>query len=95
MNEEVIKTALQMLEAYPNMNITQLGMTVLYLAAIRSNMGHENCQSTVRDYIHKEGLTPDVALCLEFLEREILSLRKSRVDIDYWKVGNKGEFRPD
>lgn len=70
-------------------------MTVLYLAAIRSNMGHENCQSTVRDYIHKEGLTPDVALCLEFLEREILSLRKSRVDIDYWKVGNKGEFRPD
>ncbi len=83
-----------MLEAYPNMSITQLGMTVLLLGAIRSNMGHEDCRSTIKDYIHHSELSPEVSQCLEFIEREIVALKKSRVDIDYWKTGNKGEFRP-
>ena len=90
---EYMNVIVPMLKAYPNMNITQLGMAVLYVGSIRSAMGHEGAASTVRDYIHKAGLNPDIALCIEFLEREVLCLSKSKVDIDYWKRGNKGEFR--
>jgi len=94
-NTESLEYITPMLEAYPNMNITQLGMVVLYVASIRSNMGHESAVSTIRDYIHKEGLSPDIALCVDFLERELLCLTKSKVDIDFWKRGNQGSFRPN
>ena len=83
-----------MLKAYPNMSITQLGMVLLYLGSIRSCMGHEDARSTLRDYIHKDELSTDIAQCVDFIECEILALRKSKVDIDYWKKGNSGEFRP-
>ena len=92
-SDEYLHQIVPMLEAYPNMGVTQLGMTVLMLGAIRSNMGHEDAESTLRDYIHKSILSPDVAQCVEFLEREILALKRSRVDIDYWKIGNTGAFR--
>ena len=91
--EDSIKYAMPMLESYPNMSVTQLGRVVLYIGSIRSCMGHEDAESTIRDYIHKEILPADIVQCLDFLEREVLALKKSRVDIDYWKVGNKGEFR--
>jgi hypothetical protein len=29
------------------------------------------------------------------LEREILGIKKSRIDIDFWKKGNTGSFRRD
>ncbi len=90
-----LEYAAPILEAYPGMNITQLGMVMIYLASIRATLWHESCASTVRDYIHKEELSEEVAKCVDFLEREILCLTKSKVDIDYWKRGNKGGFRPD
>jgi len=80
---------------YPDINITQLGMVVIWLGVIRSTLGHEHVKSTVENYIHKEGLSEDVAKCVEFLEREVLGIRKSKIDIDFWKFGNKGEFRPE
>ena len=58
-------------------------------------MGHENARGTINDYIHKDNLSPAVRDCIDFLEREILAIKKSRIDIDYWKRGRKGEFRPD
>ena len=89
-----IEYLLPMLKAYPDLNITQIGVVLLYLGAIRSAMGHEDARSTLRDYIHKEALPEDIVKCLDFLECEILAMRKSKVDVDYWKRGNKGEFRP-
>ena len=80
---------------YPSMNITQLGLVVGMLGVIRASMGHEDAESTIRDYIHKEGLSDDVITCLDFLEREVLGLKKSKIDIDYWKIGNTGRFRDD
>ena len=93
-NLESLKYATPMLEAYPNMSITQLGMVVLMLGSIRSSMGHEDARSTLMDYIHKELLSPEVMQCVDFIECEVMAMRKSKVDIDYWKKGNKGEFRP-
>jgi len=80
---------------YPDMKITQLGMVCLLLGGIRSSMGHEGAKGTVEDYIHPEYLSPEVKECLDFLEREILCIKKSRIDIDYWKRCGKGEFRRD
>lgn len=93
--KDSIKYATPILEAYPNMSITQLGMVVLYIGSIRSSMGHEDAKSTIRDYIHKEMLPPDIVQCLDFIECEVLALRKSKVDIDFWKKGNTGQFRPE
>ena len=78
---------------YPLINVTQLGMVVLMLGALRSTMGHEGADGTVTNYIHKDILSDEVKECVEFLEREILRIKKSRIDIDYWKTGNKGSFR--
>jgi len=93
--EDSIKYAEPMLKAYPNMSITQLGMVLLYIGSIRSSMGHEDAKSTIRDYIHKEILSADIVQCLDFIECEVLALRKSKVDIDFWKKGNSGSFRPE
>lgn len=83
------------LSHYPNFNLEQLGLVCLILCSLRATMGHEGARGTIYNYIHKDDLSPAVRECIEFLEREILSLKKSRIDIDYWKRGNKGQFRPD
>lgn len=80
---------------YPGMSITQLGMVVLMIGVIRSSMGHEDAVSTIRDYIHKEDLSPEIRQCVDFIEREFISMMKSKIDIDFWKKGNSGEFRRD
>ena len=74
---------------YPSMNITQLGMVCGMLGVIRASMG------TVDNYIHPEGLSAEVRECLDFIQREIMGIKKSRIDIDYWNTGNKGGFRRD
>ena len=78
---------------YPDMNITQLGMVCLYLGIIRTAMGHENAKGTVDNYIHHKHLSKEVRKCLDYIEREILALKRSKIDIDYWKMGNRGKFR--
>ena len=80
---------------YPNMNITQLGMVTSLLGVLRATMGHESVKGTISDYIHPDQLSDDVRQCLDFLEREILGIKKSRIDIDFWKKGNVGSFRRD
>jgi len=82
-------------DKYPDMNIGQMGMIVCLLGSLRASMGHEGVKGTITEYIHPSELTPDVRQCLDFLEREILCIKKSRIDIDYWKRGNEGSFRRD
>ena len=82
-------------EHYPDMNITQLGMVCLMIGVIRASMGHEHGIGTVENYIHPKYLDKDVRKCLDFLEREVLALKRSKIDIDYWKRGKKGSFRRD
>jgi hypothetical protein len=78
---------------YPDLDITQLGLVIMMLGVIRASMGHEDAKGTLQSYIHKEDLSDINKECLDFLEREILSIRKSKIDIDFWKKGNKGQFR--
>ena len=80
---------------YPKLNITQLGLTVAMLGVIRSTMGHENARATIENYIHPKQLSSGVRICLDYLEREVLSIKKSKIDIDYWKMAGKGEYRRD
>ncbi len=80
---------------YPNMDLTQLGMLVATLGALRATMGHEHAKGTIENYIHPSLLSPEVRQCVDFLEREILGIKKSKIDIDFWKRGNKGRFRRD
>ena len=80
---------------YPDMNVTQLGMVCLYIGLIRAALGHEGGKATIDNYIHPEHLSSSVRQCLEYIEREVIALKKSKFDIDYWKRGNKGEFRRD
>ena len=80
---------------YPGLNVLQLGFITLYLGYLRCLMGHENARSTLRDYIHPEILPNDIRLCVDFIEREIFALTKSKLDIDFYKMGNRSRFRPD
>ena len=80
---------------YPNLNLEQLGLVMLMLCSLRASMGHENVRGTINDYIHKDNLSPAVRECIDFLEREILAIRKSKIDIDYWKKGNTSSWRPE
>jgi len=63
------------------------------LCSLRASLGHEGARGTIDYYICKDNLSPVVRECIEFLEREILALRKSKIDIDYFKIGKRGEFR--
>ena len=74
---------------YPDMYITQLGMVCLMLGALRSTMGHEDARSTIESYIHHKHLDAGVYRCLDFLEREVLAMKRSKLDIDIWKRGNR------
>ena len=78
---------------YPGMDITQLGLTALMVGVIRASMGHEASKGTVSEYIHPKHLSKEVRQCLDYLEREVLGLKRSRIDVDYWKRGNAGSFR--
>ena len=78
---------------YSDMNITQLGMLVVMLGVIRSTMGHEHAKGTIEEYIHPKYLSKDVRQCLDYLEREVLGIKRSKIDIDYWKRGKQGQFR--
>ena len=80
---------------YPGMSVTQLGMVVCLLGGLRATMGHEAVKGTIEDYIHPDELSPNIRQCMDFLEREVLGIKKSRIDIDYWKRGRAGEFRRD
>jgi hypothetical protein len=84
-----------MAQAYPEMNLLQLGLACFTLGALRSILGHEGARGTVRDYIHPLHLTADTRQCIDFLEREILAIKKSKVDVDFTKYGNGGSFRRD
>lgn len=77
-------------EKYPNINLLQLG-TVTYLLGIMSNiLGHEGSRGTMSDYIHPEGMNDrGVIKCLDFLYREILALKDSRIAIGRWHKGNR------
>ena len=80
---------------YPNMNVTQLGMLVIMLGVIRATLGHEHAKGTIEEYIHPKHLSKDTRQCLDYLEREVLAIKRSKIDIDYWKRGNQGNFRRD
>lgn len=95
MDKSVIAKHYEVIAKHYKLDVTQLGMTVLMLGALRSSMGHEHVRGTVEDYIHTEGLSDDVRKCVDFLEREVLGIKKSRMDIDFWKIGNRGQFRRD
>ena len=95
MEEIVLKHYEVIAKHYPNLNISQLGLTLLMLGAIRASMGHERVTGTIESYIHTTHLEPKVRQCVDFIEREILNIKKSKIDIDYWKRGNKGSFKRD
>ena len=80
---------------YPALDVRQLGMACIMLGALRASMGHEHAKNTIECYIHKEHLSQGVRECIDYLEREVLGLKKSKIDIDYWKRGNVGNFRRD
>lgn len=96
MDNDVIKKHYDMVLChYPNLNLEQLGLVMLVLCSLRASMGHEGVRGTIDNYIHKDDLSPEVRECIDFLEREILCLRKSKIDIDFWKKGNQGSFRKE
>ena len=78
---------------YPEMNILQLGIVVLLLGSLRSTMGHEHANGTLKSYIHKEYMSKDVVQCIDFIERELLGTRESKLDIDVWKRGNVPSYK--
>ena len=90
MDNSTIKAQLDMvLSHYPKINIEQLGLVCIMLAAIRVTLGHESVKGTIENYVHPSQLSKDVRLCLDFLEREILAIKCSKIDVDYWKFGKK------
>lgn len=96
MDKTVLSQHMKILDRYyPSMDITQLGLVVLMLGIIRATMGHEGSKGTVTNYIHPKYLSDNVRQCLDYIEREVLSIKKSKIDIDYWKKGKTGKFRRD
>ena len=96
MDDSVIAKHYEMIsKTYPTIDATQLGMVMILLASLRSTMGHEGIRGTIDNYIHVKQLSDDIRICLDFIERELLAIKKSKLDIDYWKIGNTGDFRRD
>ena len=94
MIESILEAGIEKIDSeYPGLDILQLGFVVLHLAHLRHILGHENARSTLRDYVHTEGMSGGVKLCVEFIEREIFALTKSKLDVDFYKMGNQSSFR--
>ncbi len=74
---------------YPNMSITQLGLVVLLLGSLRATMGHEYVKGTIDNYIHVKHLSPKIRQCLDYIEREVIGIKTSKIDIDTWKFCGK------
>jgi len=94
-NDIILKHYELVFSHYPNLDLEQLGLVMLILCSLRATMGHEGIRGTIINYIHKDGLSAEVRECIDFLEREILAIRKSKIDIDYTKRGNGGGFRDE
>lgn len=83
---------------YPSLNILQLGYLVLLLGGLRVVLGHTDASDTCRHYSHvlvSEDASDEIKECMHFLEREVFSFTKSRIDVDVYKTGNKRSGRPD
>ena len=80
---------------YPNLDITQLGLVIIMLGALRSTMGHEHAQGTLSEYIRVNKLSPAIQQCIDFIQREVLGTHKSKIDIDLWKKGNKVSIKKE
>ena len=89
LNDVLVKQLSIINKHYPDMDITQLGLTVLILGALRSMMGHEHDQGTLESYINQQGLSDGVKKCVDYIQREFLGTHKSKIDIDLWKRGKK------
>lgn len=94
-NTLIVKHYSIIAEKYPNMSLTQLGLVCIMLGSIRASLGHEGSLGSIEDYIHPEQLSPEIRQSLDFIEREILAIKKSKIDIDYFKMGKQGSFRRD
>ena len=89
--DDVLLKYMDILEQhYPGINIAQLGVVMAILGVLGNTMGHEGIKGTMADYIHPENITdPGVKQCIDFINREILAGKPSRIAIDGWKRGNK------
>ena len=88
-NEALVKHFEVVSKHYSNLDITQLGLVVLMLGALRSSMGHEHAQGTLKSYINQQGLSEGVSKCADYIQREVFGTHKSKIDIDLWKTGKK------
>lgn len=97
--DELLIKMLEMIDMkYPTLNITRLGMVVMLLGGLRVILGHNKARDTFRDYTHLlkiPGTDDELKMIIDFLEREIFSLTKSRMDIDVYKSCGKGTILPD
>ena len=97
-NDVWIQSAEMIEKKYPNLDLQQLGSCIMTIGMLRVTLGHDNGSDSVRDYVHviKSGeASVEIIECMEFLEREIFGLTKSRLDIDTYQTGNKKNIKQE
>ncbi|KKM73262.1 hypothetical protein LCGC14_1412310 [marine sediment metagenome] len=62
-------------------------------ASLGASMGQEHARGTIDNYIHVKHLSKDIRQCIDFIEREVLAIKSSKLDIDVWKHGNRPSVR--
>lgn len=81
---------------YPSLDIMQLGLATLTLGGLRSILGHEFASDTLRDYIHISATNyeadPSLKMVIDFMERELFGMAKSKIDIDKYKTCGKAHL---
>ena len=88
MDKDIISKHYEVLgKFYPGINVTQMGLVCLMLGVIRASMGHEHAEGTLQNYIHKDLLSDDVQRCVDFIERELLGYKRSKIDVGLWHRG--------
>jgi hypothetical protein len=94
MDKDIISKHYEMIgKHYPGIKITQMGLTCLMLGVIRASMGHEHAEGTIQNYIHHDLLSDDVRRCVDFIERELLGYKKSKIDIGIWHKGRIPSYK--
>ena len=94
MDIDIIAKHIELIEKhYPGINIVQIGIITLLLGSLRATMGHEYSKATLDNYIHVKHMKPNIRKCLDFIEREVLGIKSSRIDIDRYKMGNKSRYK--
>ena len=94
MDDAAIRIFQTILTKYPNLTPIKLGSILMMLGGMRHQLGHEGVIGSLI-YAHPDESDLECIDCIDFLLREVLAIKPSKLDTSHWKFCGKVSERND